>query len=318
MGVQPPEAPDIPEQNIITQHQDIQDSAPAAHSDSTLNSHNLPSLSSVDDQVVSSASEILTGNSRTLENLAQPHGIDISSHQHNSRSIDIPTAIDGGQEFVFVKATEGTDYVNPHFRSDVIKAMDKDVPVGFYHYAKPSNSLQDAKKQAQAFVKKTGIDRGVKSLPPVLDIEEDNGVDNAKDLIAWTQQFVNEVKTLTGQEVMIYTYPSFWKNEMGNTSAFNNLPLWIADYNNSTQPGSLIGGWDDWTFWQYSSDGLIDGYHKNIDVNLFNGSKQELVELYNNSTSSSTSSSSGSGKSSSNSTRTTVTETVVIKEELVL
>lgn len=300
MGVQPPPAPTIPEQSIV-QSDDID-------SDAQVSSDNRRSAlsSSLSQDNASSASRILTGDEDTLKNISQPHGIDISSHQHNGTRINLPKVIDGGQDFVFVKATEGTSYINPYFRSDVISAMDKNTPVGFYHYARPSSSSDDARKQAQYFVSTTGIDKGVKSLPPVLDIEENNGVRNSDDLINWTHAFVDEVKSLTGKDVMIYTYPSFWKNSMKNTEEFNHLPLWIANYNGLTSlEKPLIGGWDEWTFWQYSADGDIDGYPKEIDVNLFNGTEEELTELYDFSQ---------SQDSSQKPSRPTVTKTVIVQE----
>lgn len=280
MGVQPPEAPDIPEQSIT--HQDDIDSSHAQNAHLAHKSKSFVKKEKED--TISSASKLLTGSSDTLTSLSQPHGIDISSHQHTDGDIDLPGVIKGGQDFAFVKATEGSGYVNPYFRSDVIKIMDNNIPVGFYHYAKPSSSTEDAKEQAQAFISKAGIDKGVKSLPPVLDIEENNGVDNAEDLIEWTKAFVDEVKDLTGKDVMIYTYPSFWQNDMGNTTYFSYLPLWIANYNGATSPGQpLVGGWDDWDFWQYSSEGIVDGHDKIIDVNVFNGTNKELKNLYTSS-----------------------------------
>ena len=56
--------------------------------------------------------------------------------------------------------------------------------------------------------------------------------------------------------------------------------LWLASYNGKTSPGELPGGWDDWTFWQYTSEGNIPGSLKGIDMNLFNGSSVELSALY--------------------------------------
>lgn len=306
MGVQPPAAPEIPEQSIVQENQSKTEKNSSSSKPPKRTSTNGAVSSSIADDVAS-ASRFLTGNENTLENLSLPHGIDISSHQHGSLNINLPSVIDGGQNFVFIKATEGTHYVNPYFRSDVIKAMDKNIPVGFYHYARPSDSTEDAREQARAFIAKTGIDQGVKSLPPVLDIEQSDDVTNSKDLINWTQAFVDEVKDVTGQDVMIYTYPSFWKNEMANTTQFNHLPLWIAHYNESTRPGTpLIGGWEDWTFWQYSDKGIVDGHSAKLDVNLFNGSQKELAEMYE-------SSQAGDDSVVSTSTTPTVTETVVVQ-----
>lgn len=211
------------------------------------------------------------------------YGVDIASHQHTGpgdKTIDIPKSVDGGISYAFVKATEGTNYMNPYFRDDVIKFIEKDTPVGFYHYAKPTASTEEAKAQARLFVAVTGIDKGVKTIAPVLDIEENKEKLTSSQLVQWTHAFVDEVKELTGMDVMIYTYPNFWLNEMGNTTEFSHLPLWLASYNNKTHPGTIPGGWDTWTFWQYTSDGKVDGYGGKIDLNVFNGTPEDLKSMY--------------------------------------
>lgn len=230
-----------------------------------------------DVMAVSNNDSIKTSTDKSL------YGVDISSYQHNGsgdRTIDIPRTVDGGISYGFVKATEGTNYMNPHFRDDVIKFIEKDTPVGFYHYAKPTASTEEAKAQARLFVAVTGIDKGVKTIAPVLDIEENKENLSSYQLTQWTHAFVDEVKDLTGMDVMIYTYPNFWTNEMGNTKEFSHLPLWLASYNNKTHPGSIPGGWDTWTFWQYTSEGKVDGYGGEIDLNVFNGTPEDLKSMY--------------------------------------
>ena len=214
-------------------------------------------------------------------NSTNPLGIDISGHQHNSSgSIDINTAVDQSNiEFAFIKATESTNYVNPNFREDATTSINNGIPIGFYHYAKPKNSISDAKSQAKFFVDVTGINKGVKTLPPILDLEENKEGLTTEQLIAWTQAYVDEIKTLTGKNVMMYTYPSFWRKEMGNTTRFSELPLWIAHYHDGNKP-DVPGGWTNWTFWQYTSKGKVNGYNQDIDMNFFNGSSEALKSIY--------------------------------------
>lgn len=212
--------------------------------------------------------------------LGAPEGIDISSHQHSGEQLRLSSSIPAdGLSYVFVKATEGTGYVNPHFRSDTVDVINSNIPVGFYHYAKPTADPEDARRQARHFVAVTGINQGVKSLPPVLDLEENEKNLSPEQLIAWTQAFVDEIKVLANRDVMMYTYPSFWRNEMGNTSKFSNLPLWIAHYHGGAVP-DVPGGWTNWTFWQYTDSGRVEGYSKKVDRNYFNGNVQALQAIY--------------------------------------
>lgn len=231
------------------------------------------------------AGSVTNHNLGKLEKLYSPstivNGIDIASHQHGgSSNMDITKVMHSKEvQFFFIKATEGDHYINPYFRNDSVSVINNDIPLGFYHYARPSTDEDDAKKQAQLFVKVTGMDKGVKAFNPVLDIEEDEGL-SPRELIDWTESYVDEIKRLTGRDTMIYTYPSFWKDKMNNTTKFNNLPLWIADYNRKSSPSSLPGGWDKWTFWQYTDKEKITGVDAPVDGNVFNGSYKDLTELY--------------------------------------
>ena len=220
-------------------------------------------------------------SSRVGSNSSEMEGIDISSHQHGSEGeININQALStGGQDFVFVKATEGTGYQNPHYRNDTISVINNDKPVGFYHYAKPTKKAGDGRKQADFFLSVTGIDKGVKSLPPVLDIEENEENLSASELSEWVKDFTDRIHEKTGRYVMIYTYPTFWMSDMGNTTEFSDLPLWIAHYTHADSP-TLPGGWTDWTFWQYTSTGKVSGYPKDIDMNYFNGNQNTLKSMY--------------------------------------
>ena len=42
---------------------------------------------------------------------------------------------------------------------------------------------------------------------------------------------------------------------------------------------SLPRGWFKWTFWQYSEKGRINGINANVDLNVFNGTLEELYRL---------------------------------------
>lgn len=225
-------------------------------------------------------SEIITD---FIDDGSTPVGIDISSHQHNGGSrLNVQEVVAGGQDFAIIKATEGTHYINPHFRPDTVNFISEGKPVGFYHYARPSSDPEDAREEARFFVEVTGMNIGVKSLPPVLDIEEHEGL-SSRELITWTHTFVDEIKELTGRDTMIYTYPWFWENRMANTTEFNHLPLWIAHYTDNGEPGRLPGGWTDWVFWQHTDSGTIPGARGDIDQNEFSGTLTELHEIYTSS-----------------------------------
>lgn len=117
------------------------------------------------------------------------------------------------------------------------------------------------------------------TFPPARDLEETGGLSPAA-LQIWVRAFLTTLDKLTGRQTIIYVSPGFWRYQMGNTTEFSERPLWIADYNGGTSPTMpLPGGWTKWTFWQYTGNGSVDGVATPIDLNTFNGSKQELLAL---------------------------------------
>lgn len=197
-------------------------------------------------------------------------GPDVSSHQHpNGTSIDWNRVKATGTPFAFVKATEGGSYKNPYFVSDWNGIAAAGMVRGTYHYARPQLPLSTAADQARAFISFTGTTVEPGDLPPALDMEEAGGLSQT-DLVAWTHTFLDTVQSLTGRLPIIYTYPYFWRNAMANSTAFTRYPLWIADYNGGTGPGTpLVGGWPSWTFWQYTASSSIDGIPGGVDASTF-------------------------------------------------
>ena len=58
-------------------------------------------------------------------------GIDVARYQTH---INFREAFQSGIHFVFMKATEGKDYLDPNFRSNWVKARDAGMPRGAYHF----------------------------------------------------------------------------------------------------------------------------------------------------------------------------------------
>jgi len=203
-----------------------------------------------------------------------PKGHDVSSHQKN---VDWSSARARGARFVYVKATESTNYRNPYFSRQYNGARSAGIIRGAYHFALPDRS--SGRTQAAYFVNNGGRWRSDGwTLPPALDIEYNPysakhrcyGLSKA-GMVSWIKSFSNEVKRLTGRHPVIYTTTHWWNTCTGGSGAFAaNHALWIARHE-SGAAGSLPAGWSFWTFWQYDNRGGLPG-----DQNLFNGSQTQL------------------------------------------
>ena len=198
-----------------------------------------------------------------------PKGIDVAAHQHPGGTPIDWSKVRSGQSFAFVKATEGGDWVNPHYAQDIQAANAAGLKTGAYHYARPAG---DAKTQAANFAAQIALAPD-QTLPPALDIEVAEGK-SAAQLEQWIEEFTSELKRLTGRTPMIYTYKYFWMGQMNNSQKFSDMPLWLAAYQD--QAPEAVGGWNELSFWQRSGSGKVAGISTDVDMNLFNGSKQQL------------------------------------------
>ncbi|MBL1086377.1 lysozyme [Streptomyces actinomycinicus] len=208
---------------------------------------------------------------------ALPKGHDVSSHQED---VDWSAARATGARFVYIKATESTDYRNPYFSEQYADARKARLFRGAYHFALPDRS--GGARQAAYFLRHGGDRRADGwTLPPALDIEYNPYSDEHRcyglsrsRMVRWIRSFSDEIKRETGRRPVIYTTSQWWKQCTGDSRAFSSShALWIARHGTS-RPGSLPGGWRYWTFWQYRTEGALPG-----DQNLFNGSVGRLRAL---------------------------------------
>ena len=201
------------------------------------------------------------------------NGVDVSHHQDTGgESITWDSVREDNQRFAIIKATEGRDYTDDAFTKFAQGALDAGMTVGAYHYARPA---KDPVVQAQNFANAYNSVPGL-SLPPVLDIEVDEGL-NSEELQEWTRTFLTELENQTGRRPMVYTYRYFWLEQMGNTNEFADYPLWLAAFQN-TAPGP-VGGWDKVDIWQRSESGRVAGINTPVDLNLFNGNHGQFARF---------------------------------------
>ena len=196
-------------------------------------------------------------------------GVDVSSWQGG---IDFTKVKASGRKFVIAKATEGNSWTDPRYASNKSQAMAAGLKFTGYHFARPGTNANDAVSEANHFVSVLGLKRGM--LVPALDLEVSGGL-SVSALQSWTRAWVSRVYALTGARPMIYTNPSFWSTNMGNSTWFaanGYRVLWIARWASSpTIPATNWAG-HSWTFWQYSDCGRVSGISGCVDLDRFKGS----------------------------------------------
>ncbi|WP_410647879.1 lysozyme [Amycolatopsis sp. cmx-4-54] len=204
---------------------------------------------------------------------AQTLGHDVSGHQGE---VDWPTAASTGAKFVYVKATEGTGFVNPRFVQQYNGSYGVGLIRGAYHFARPD--ISDGAAQAHYFVDHGGgWSKDGKTLPGALDVEYNPYGETCygktpAQMVAWVTSFATTYLQRTGRHPTIYTSTSWWKRCTGNSNAFWQNPLWLARYN--TAIGELPASWKTHTIWQFADKGSLPG-----DQNWFNGTADRVSAL---------------------------------------
>jgi lysozyme len=195
-------------------------------------------------------------------------GIDVSHYQG---AVNWQAVRGAGCAFAFAKATEGTGVVDPYFSQNWAGMKAAGLARGAYHFFHPS---EDAAQQAAHFLSVVQFEPG--DLPPVLDVEVNDGVANDV-IVEGVQTWLDAVEPVAGVTPVIYTAASFWDAHLN--SSFGGYPLWIAHYTSAPAPSPLPAGWNEWAFWQYSQSLDISGVGGAADHNYFNGTEADLQAL---------------------------------------
>ena len=206
-----------------------------------------------------------TGLFRAAATSSYVEGVDVSNWQG---SINWGMVRAAGKQFAFAKATEGVGFKDASYDRNKAQAPANGIKFGAYHFARPG--LNSPIAEADWFVDNSGYAPGM--LLPVLDLERYGNLTDTQ-LINWVKSWLGRVNERLGVHAMIYASPSFWKEHMGNTRWFADngySMLWVAHWN-TTSPSVPAYDWGgrSWTFWQYTSDGVVPGISGRVDLNRY-------------------------------------------------
>jgi lysozyme len=196
-------------------------------------------------------------------------GVDVSYH---NGTIDWAKVKGAGNEFAFVRISDGTGFHDPQFATNWAGAHAAGLVRGIYQFFRPT---QDVNAQADMVIAAVGTPIPG-DLPPVIDVEADGGLAPAS-VAAKVRAWVDRVKAATGLDPIVYTGKYFWRDQVGGPTSFAGNALWIAQY--TTLCPDLTSPWNTWAFWQYSESGTVPGISGGIDLDRFNGTADELRAL---------------------------------------
>lgn len=193
-------------------------------------------------------------------------GLDISAHNGD---VDFDRLAGDSIDFLMLKATEGTTFKDPRFHSNYLNARKAGIKViGAYHFFRFDT---DGEMQAINFL--NSLIGKTLDLPAVIDLEEWT---NPKDIE--TEEIVARLRSMidclerNGHNVMFYTNKNGYRRFLENR--FESYPLWICSF---TDPPLEPLDTDRWDLWQYSHLGWTEACDTKVDLNTFNGTRDEWL-----------------------------------------
>ncbi len=105
-----------------------------------------------------------------------------------------------------------------------------------------------------------------------LDVEK-TGKHSTADFRMAVKIWLDRVEAHYGVKPILYTSYKF-KTKYLDDPAFDSYPYWIAHY--YVDSVAYVG---QWRFWQHTDVGTVPGIKEEVDLNVFNGSLDELKAL---------------------------------------
>ena len=220
------------------------------------------------------------------------YGIDISRYQHDigkkHYAINWPKVrishlgtiskkkvhgtVDYPVSFCFIKVTEGITIRNNYFASDYASARKQGIRVGCYHFFSTKSS---ASEQAQFFIRNARFSKG--DMPPVLDVEPTDAqiraMGGAEAMFNRIRVWMKAVEKHCGQKPILYVGQNFVNKYLVNAPDIKrDYQVWIARYGEYKPDVRLA-------FWQLCPDGRVKGIVGTVDINVFNGYRDQYDDF---------------------------------------
>lgn len=186
------------------------------------------------------------------------HGIDLSRYQGDVfwETVGSNTKM----AYVYLKATEGGDRIDPKFERNIELAHRYGLKVGSYHFFRPKTPLR---KQLENFTAQCLP--GEQDLIPMIDVETTGGLP--------THQFCDSLMTFLWmveqhyqQKPLVYTFRNFYNWHL--VGRLNDYQLMVAMY---LDEEPVLADDRDITLWQYTGKGRIVGINGYVDKSRFLG-----------------------------------------------
>ncbi len=186
------------------------------------------------------------------------HGIDLSRYQGDVfwETVGENTKM----AYVYLKATEGGDRIDPKFERNIELAHRYGLKVGSYHFFRPKTPLR---KQLENFTAQCLP--GEQDLIPMIDVETTGGLPS-NQFCDSLMHFLWMVEQHYKQKPLVYTFRNFYNWHL--VGRLNDYQLMVAMY---LDEEPVLDDERDITLWQYTGKGRIVGINGFVDKSRFLG-----------------------------------------------
>lgn len=205
------------------------------------------------------------------------NGIDVSYYQ---QTIDWAKVKAAGIDFAFIRAgyrgySAGTLNNDTHFDANMDGAAAAGVGTGIYIFSQATTTAE-AEEEAQFILDKIGTH--TVNMPIVLDFEfasDSKGETGRLKTANLTKDaatdvclaFCNKIYA-AGYTPMVYANVNMLTNHLNADVISASYPIWLANYTTSTAYAGTF------SYWQYASNGKVDGISGNVDMNYYYGAPE--------------------------------------------
>ena len=198
------------------------------------------------------------------------NGIDISSYQSGIDLTVVPC------DFVIIKATQGTGYVNPDCDRAYQQAKRAGKLRGTYHYVGGGNAVAEADYYVNNI--KGYLRDGLLAID--WEAEQNSAWGNE----AYLEQLVRRVIERTGVKPLIYSMASRYA-QVAAVAKKLDCGLWIAEYADMNPTGYQAHPWREGAYGcairQYASTGRLNGWGGNLDLNIAYMTRDQWAKYVN-------------------------------------
>ncbi len=199
--------------------------------------------------------------------MATTPGIDASRYQG---TVDWRAVANAGFKFAIVRATIWDVKLDETFETNWQGARANGLLVSAYNVIKP-----DVAAAAQIDFFAQAMTGHKFDLPPVLDIERDDG-QTPQTITQCVHDALNLSEQRFGRKPIVYTAKWFWDKFVLPSAEWAQYDLWVASY--GVAQAVLPSAWSTWKIWQYTGNGHAPGIAGEVDLNWFNGSYDDLLK----------------------------------------